>query len=139
MGKIFNKGLSEDDKKERLFKRLKNIENDQKGLIGGNDEDKDKKTLQNNNNIDTKQLNVFDYLKSLSQEANYLMHELLFLDSNNKRFNFNIFNKSLNFISAIYNGKISLKEADFKQIDLEKRIEDLRDHKNNAEEEKKKK
>ena len=26
MGKIFNKGLSEDDKKEGLFKRLKNIE-----------------------------------------------------------------------------------------------------------------
>ena len=27
LGKIFNKGLSEDDKKEGLFKRLKNIEN----------------------------------------------------------------------------------------------------------------
>ena len=27
LGKRFNKGLSEDDKKERLFKRLKNIEN----------------------------------------------------------------------------------------------------------------
>ena len=26
MGKIFDKGRSEDDKKERLFKRLKNIE-----------------------------------------------------------------------------------------------------------------
>ena len=26
LGKTFNKGLSEDDKKERLFKRLKNIE-----------------------------------------------------------------------------------------------------------------
>ena len=30
LGKIFNKGLSEDDKKEGLFKRLKNIENAQK-------------------------------------------------------------------------------------------------------------
>ena len=27
LDKIFNKGLSEDDKKEGLFKRLKNIEN----------------------------------------------------------------------------------------------------------------
>ena len=26
-GKIFNKGLSEDDKKEGLFKKLKNVEN----------------------------------------------------------------------------------------------------------------
>ena len=30
MGKIFNKGLSEDDKKEGLFKRLKNIEDKNK-------------------------------------------------------------------------------------------------------------
>ena len=33
LGKIFNKGLDKDDKKERLFKRLKNIENAQKNLI----------------------------------------------------------------------------------------------------------
>ena len=36
LGKIFNKGLDRDDKKEGLFKRLKNIENAQKGLINGN-------------------------------------------------------------------------------------------------------
>ena len=30
LGKIFNKGLDKDDKKEGLFKRLKNIENEQK-------------------------------------------------------------------------------------------------------------
>ena len=33
LGKIFNKGLSEDDKEEGLFKRLKDIENAQKNLI----------------------------------------------------------------------------------------------------------
>ena len=32
LGKIFNRGLSEDDKEEGLFKRLKNIENAQKKL-----------------------------------------------------------------------------------------------------------
>ena len=37
MGKIFNEGLSEDDKKERLVKRLKNIENAQKNLIRDGD------------------------------------------------------------------------------------------------------
>ena len=35
MGKIFNKGLDKDDHKDGLFKRLKNIENVQKGLING--------------------------------------------------------------------------------------------------------
>ena len=36
LGKIFNKGLHKDDKKEGLFKRLKNIGNAQKCLINGN-------------------------------------------------------------------------------------------------------
>ena len=36
-GYIFNRGLDEDDKKEGLFKRLKNIENAQKNLINSND------------------------------------------------------------------------------------------------------
>ena len=35
--KIFNKGLSEDDKEEGLFKRLKKIENAQKILIKNDD------------------------------------------------------------------------------------------------------
>ena len=38
MGKILKKGLSEDDKKEGLFKRLKNIENAQKNLFRDDDD-----------------------------------------------------------------------------------------------------
>ena len=72
LGKIFNKGLSEDDKKEGLFQRLKNVENAQKNLIKNDDkDDKDKK--QQNNNVDTKPPNVFNYLKSLSPQANNVM------------------------------------------------------------------
>ena len=37
LGKIVNKGLDKDDKKEVLFKRLKNIENAQKKLIRNDD------------------------------------------------------------------------------------------------------
>ena len=37
LGKIFNKGLDKDDKKEGLFKRLKNIENAQRNLIRNDD------------------------------------------------------------------------------------------------------
>ena len=40
LGYIFNEGLDKDDKKEGLFKRLKNIENSQKGLINGNNKNK---------------------------------------------------------------------------------------------------
>ena len=146
LGKIFNKGLDKDDKKEGLFKRLKNIENSQKNLIKDDNnesiyytprsefddkDDKDKK--QQTNNIDTKPPNAFNYLKRLSQKTNDLMDEieevnhdidiykLVFIGSDKEKYNFNIFIMPLNFLSDIYNGEISLKEAEFKQRDLEKK------------------
>ena len=133
LGKIFNKGLNEDDKKEGLFKRLKNIENAQKNLIRDDDnesiyytprsefddkDDKDKK--QQTNNIDTKPPNIVNYLKSLSQEAKDLMDEiedvnkdiniykLIFIGSNRGKLSFNIFRMTLNFLSSIYNGQVAL-------------------------------
>ena len=151
LGKIFNKGLDKDDKKEGLFKRLKNIENAQKNLIRDDDnesiyytprsefddkDDKDKK--QQTNNIDAKPPNVFNYLKSLSQEANDLMDKieevnhdidickLLFIGNKREKFNFSTFSMPLNFLSNIYNGKVSLKDAEFKQRNLEREIEKLK-------------
>ena len=129
MGKIFNKGLSDYDKEEELFKRLKNIENAQKKLIKNDDKDKKQQT----NNIDTKPSNIFNYLKSLRQEIEDLMYEieeenddidiykLDFIGSDREKFNFNTFRMPLNFLSAIYNGEISLKEAEFTQRGLEKK------------------
>ena len=155
LGNIFNKGLDKDDQKEGLFKRLKKIENAQKKLIRDDDnesiyykprsefDDKNDKYKKNqqSNNIDTKPPNVFNYLKRLSRKARNVMKEikdadidddniddgkLLFIHSNKEKFNFNTFNKPLDFISAIYNGEISLKEAEIKQRDLEKKIEVLK-------------
>ena len=45
----------------------------------------------------------------------------LFIGGNKEKFNFNTFRKPLNFISAIFNGEISLKEAEFSQKNLEKK------------------
>ena len=39
-------------------------------------------------------------------------YKLLFIGSNKEKFNFNIFRKPLNFLSAIYNGEITLKRAE---------------------------
>ena len=78
-----------------------------------------------------KLLNVFDQLKSLSQEAKDLMDEikdagddidkykLVFIGSNREEFSFNTFRWSLIFLSAIYNREIPLKKAElFLQKDL---------------------
>ena len=89
------------------------------------------KKTQQNNNIDTEPPNVFNYLKSLSQKAKDLMDEieeanddidiynLVFIGSNKKKFNGNTFRIPLNFLSDIYNGEISLKQAKSAQRKIE--------------------
>ena len=96
------------------------------------------KKKQQNNNINTKPLNVFDYLKILSQEAKDLMDEiedvnkdinvkeLAFISSNREKFNFNKFRMPLNFLSSIYNDQNTLKEAQFLQKDLCDEINELK-------------
>ena len=93
---------------------------------------------QQNKDIGLKPLNVFDYLKSLSQEAKDLMDEikdadndidiykLVFIGSNKEKSNFNIFRMPLDFFLVIYNGEITLKEAEISQRNLEKKIEELK-------------
>ena len=48
-------------------------------------------------------------------------YNLLFIGSNKEKFNFKIFRKPLDFLSVIYDVKISLKAAEIKQRDLEKK------------------
>ena len=108
LGNIFNKGLDKDDQKEGVFKRLKNIENAQKKNVIRNDDNEiytprsefdDKDEKEQSNNIDTIPSNIFNYLKSLSPEANDLIDEieeddddidinkLAFINSNQEKFN----------------------------------------------------
>ena len=53
------------------------------------------------------------------------INKLALIGSGCKKFNFNTFNMPSNFLSDICNGKTSLKEAEFKQRDLEKKTEGL--------------
>ena len=53
-------------------------------------------------------------------------NKLLFIGSNKEKSNFNIFRMPLNFLSAIYDGEISSKEAEISQRNFEKNIEELK-------------
>ena len=63
LGKIFNKGLDKNDQKEGLFKRLKNIENAQKGLINGNDKPDNARSISSLSSIS-------DSISSKSKDEN---------------------------------------------------------------------
>ena len=71
LGKIFDKGLSEDDKKEGLFKRLKNIE------------DKNEQQLKIITNKTESIKEVIDFVeKPLSPEAKALIKEIKIIQKN---------------------------------------------------------
>ena len=52
-------------------------------------------------------------------------NKLLFIGSNKEKFKLNILSTPLNFISAIYDGEISLKEVNISQRKIQKKIEEL--------------
>ena len=85
MGKIFNKGLSEEDKKAGLFKRLENIKDKNGELINrlcttnkaskNKTNNQNKKLIYNANHSFTKLKNI-DNIKKLSLESMFnLMKE----------------------------------------------------------------
>ena len=71
------------------------------------------KKQQQNNNMETKSPNAFDYLKSLREDAKDLMDEiedadddidkyrLVFIGSNREKFHFNIFRTPLDFLTYL--------------------------------------
>ena len=70
LSKIFNKGLSEDDKKEGLFKRLKNIEGKNEVQLQAI-KDQGEKQLREIKNINkSNSLKVIDEIRRINDEAN---------------------------------------------------------------------
>ena len=129
LGKIFNKGLSEDDQKEGLFKRLENINNkneEQLQII----KDQGEKQLKELKSIDkNKTLKVIDKI-SKNDEANKLLPrfkkidrifnkaELVCKKTDGTKYDLNHFAFPLKFIEEIYNYEITLNEAINYQTEL---------------------
>ena len=68
MGKIFNKGLSKDDKKEGLFKRLKNIEGKNEVQLQAVKDQGEKKLREISNINKNKTLKVIDKISKKNDE-----------------------------------------------------------------------
>ena len=76
LGKIFNKGLSEEDRKEGLFKRIKNIEGKNEEQLKAI-EDQGKKQLEQLKNIDkSKTLEIIDKIskKKTMKQIKYCLN-----------------------------------------------------------------
>ena len=82
LGKIFNKGLdNKDDKKEELFKRLKNIEGKNEVQLQAI-EDQGKKQLDaiKNINIGSESLKTIVFFSKINEKAKKSMNEIKIID-----------------------------------------------------------
>ena len=128
LGKIFNKGLSEDDKKEGLLKRLENIEGNNEVQLKAI-KDQGKKQLREIKNINkSNTLKVIDKIRRKNSGANRILldidetlddAELVCTKTDRTKYDFNRFLFPLKFIEKIHNYEITLDEAINYQTELE--------------------
>ena len=132
MGKIFNKGLSEDDKKEGLLKWLENIKDTNLTQLQAI-EDQGEQQLRELKNIDkSRTLKAISEIGRKNDEANIILlgikkmndeldtAELVCTKTDGTKYNFNTFAFPLKSIEKIYDYEITLDEAKDDQDKLEK-------------------
>ena len=126
LGKIFNKGLSKEDKEEGLLKKLKNIEGKNEEKLKAI-EDQGKKLLEEikNINIGSKPLKTISFFSAISDEAKKLMNNIKQTDDwletaqlictktdGKTKYNSNKFTFPLKFTSKIYRRDLTLQKAE---------------------------
>ena len=142
LGKVFNKGLDESDKKEGLLKRLKNIAGKNKQQLDAI-KDQAKKQLQilakKTNQVDdfknvsfrdkqdSEAKKAYDEIKKQGKKIDYT--KLVYIGSSVKHhYNFTIYLDLKTFAESLYNGNLSLKAAKLKQRNMEDEIDRLEDY-----------
>ena len=136
LGKVFDKGLDESDKKEGLLKRLKNIESKNEQQLDAI-KDQGKKQLQilakKTNQVDdfknvffrdklnSEAKKAYDEIKEQSKKIDYT--KLVCIGSSTKHhYSFSIYLDLKTFPESLYNGNLSLKVAKLKQGNMEHEI-----------------
>ena len=140
-GKMFNKGLSEDNKKEWLFKRLANI-NDENLTKLQTIKHQGEQQLRELKNIDkSRTLKAISEIGRKKDEANKILldvkkidekldtAELVCTKTDGTKCDFNRFAFPLKFIEKLYNYEIILDETMHDQDKLEKLIIILENYK----------
>ena len=140
MGKIFNRGLSEDDKKEGLSNRLENIKDTNLTQLQAI-KDQGEKQLKELQNIDkSSTLKAIDEIRRKNDEPNKILLDIKKIDdelniaelvctkTDGTKYNFNILALPLKFLEKIHNHEITLDEAKGDQAKLEKLIITLKNY-----------
>ena len=80
MGKIFNKGLDKEEKKEGLLKRLRNIEGKNEEQLRAIEDQGKKQLKEIKNNVDSKPLKTISFFSTISEDTKKLMFNIKIID-----------------------------------------------------------
>ena len=144
LGKIFNKGLNEEDRKEGLFKRIKNIEGkNEEQLKAIEDQGKIQLDELKNINISSKPLKTISVFSTISDKVKKLMENIKVIDDwletaqlictktdGKTKYEFNKFMLPLKFASKVYSRNLTLQKAIDDQQDLDILINKLNNNYN---------
>ena len=142
LGKVFNKGLSKDDKKEGLFRRVENIKDTNFTQLQAIKAQGVKQLKELKNIDESKTLKAIDEIRRKNDEANKLVPkfkkinrtldraELVCTKTDGTKYDFNRFVFPLKFIEKIHNYEITLDEAIDDQTQLKTLINKLNNNYN---------
>ena len=139
LGKIFNKGLSKDDKKEGIQKILKNIDDkNNTQLLAIEDEGEKQLEEFKNINLGTKPLKTISFFSTIREKEKKLMNKIKIIDDwletaqlnctktdGKTKYDFSKFTFPLKFASKIYNYDLTLQKAQDNQQELKTLINKL--------------
>ena len=113
LGKIFNKGLSEDDKKEGILKRLKNIEDENK--VKNKVENKDIKEVTDfvNQPLSFEAKELIDEIKVIQKDVDY--RKLKIKGGNNVDYDFSDYITFKELFRDLYYQETAIDDVEGKQ------------------------
>ena len=141
LDKIFNKGLSEDDKKEGLFERLEIIKNKNEEQLQAIKYQGEKQLKKRKNIEESKTLKVINEISRKNDEANKILldvkkindeldtAELVCRKTDGTKYAFNCFLSPFKFVEKIYNYESTPDEAIDDQEKLGKLITRVKNYK----------
>ena len=153
LGKIFNKGLSKDDKKEGILKRLKNIDDKNNAqLLAIEDQGKKQLGKIENINVGSKPVKTISFFSTISEKTKELINKIKVIDDwlenvqlictktdGKTKYDFSKFAFPLKFASKNYNYDLTLQKAQDNQEELKILINKLNNNYTPQKKEKKRK
>ena len=119
LGKIFNKGLDKDDKKEGLFKRLKNIEDKNEKLLEAKNETKNIKEITDfvDEHLSLEAKDLIEEIRAIKKDVDY--RKLKIRGGNNTDHDFSGYKTLKELFRDLYYKKIPLDDAEANQIQID--------------------